>query len=157
MIKDRKLCVSVLFVTVFPGALGRVWQTLASLGTCLMEMGWPPAPSHLADPGTTSPGPPALAPRPVPALDLRLLPRAREVISMVTVWGALGHLEPEELRREGCRCPVSPSQGPREISAAGWGRSPEQMRSGWALSFCDFFSYLLPAFCQVLPSPTLCL
>lgn len=100
----------------------------------------------------------------LPALALSLLPPQLPAlvtgeVSMVTVWGASGHPEPEGARAEKGRVSM-PSQlfsGPqRDLSCGAW-QVLEQLRSGWTLSFCDFFSYLLPAFCHVPPSPTVCL
>lgn len=142
----------MLFVVLF--VVWRVWQALASVGTCLMEMGWPPAPSHLANPGITSPGPPVPAPQtwcqPLPSASCHRpqLPAlvTGELVSMVTVWGASGHLEPKGAEEGRVSMPSQPFSGTqRDLSCRAW-QVLQQMRSGWALSFGDFFSYLLPDF-----------
>ena len=74
-----------------------------------MEMGLPSALSHLANPGTTSPGPPALT-LPTQCQSFSALATEEEV-SMVTVSGAFGQPKPEEMKEGRVPMPASASWG----------------------------------------------
>lgn len=155
------------FWLFFSVALWRVWQTLASLGTCLMETGWPPAPSHLANPGTTSPGPPALAPwtrcQPFPSASCH----QPQLPALVTgdwspwqqFWEHWATRSQREQRREGCPCQPALLGAPLLPGCCVSVETPScrwwSKRSGWALWFGDFFAFLLPAFI-VSHVPSLC-
>ena len=74
-----------------------------------MEMGLPSALSHLANPGTTSPGPPALTlPTQCPSFSALA---TEEEVSMVTVSGAFGQPKPEEMKDGRVPMPASASWG----------------------------------------------
>lgn len=153
MIKDRK---NVCFCA-FRCCLLRSVESLAGpgiSGDLPYGDGLAPCPQPSGKPWHHVPrAPSARPPDLVPALTLSLLPPVQlpalvteEVVSMVTVWGASGHLEPEGAEEGRVSTPSQPFSGTqRDLSCRAW-QVLQQMRSGWALSFCDFFSYLLPDF-----------
>ena len=144
-------------VVVFLGSLVESLADPGIAGDLPYGDGLAPCPQPSGKPWHHLPGAPsARSPDPVPALSLSLLPPAPapccghwRLVSMVTVLGALGHLEPEGAEEGRVSMPASPSRGPRSCQdAVSPLRTPAAGGGGWA---CGFVASLhaCSRFCRV--------